>query len=109
MGVMACIAAHFNAHWLPVLIFVACALAGASANGFTGLAYAEFARIGGVHRTEATGLGSAALFSGVLLLPSLGALVVSVTGSYVIAFSALGVMAMAAALMLAVKVPSAQN
>lgn len=105
MGLLVGAAGHFGPHWPVPLIFVTCALAGATANGFTGLGYAEFARIGGVRRTEATGLGSAAMFSGVLVLPSLGALVVSLTGSYVIAFTALGVMAVAAALMLEVGAP----
>ena len=109
MGLLVGAAGHFGPHWPVPLIFVACALAGATANGFTGLGYAEFARIGGARRTEATGLGSAAMFSGVLVLPSLGALVVSLTGSYVIAFTALGVMAVAAALMLAVSARSPQN
>ena len=105
MGLLAGVAGHFGPHWPVPLIFVACTLAGATANGFTGLGYAEFARIGGTRRTEATGLGSAAMFSGVLVLPSAGALVVSLTGSYLIAFTALGVMAVAAALMLAVTGP----
>lgn len=106
MGVMACVAGHFSAQWPAPLIFAACALAGASANSFTGLGYAEFARIGGVHRTEATGLGSAAMFSGVLLIPSAAALLVTVSGSYVLAFTVLGVMAIAAALLLAAKLPA---
>ncbi len=109
MGLLVGAAGHFGPHWPVPLIFAACALAGATANGFTGLGYAEFARIGGARRTEATGLGSAAMFSGVLVLPSLGALVVSLTGSYVIAFTALGVLAVAAALMLALSARSPQN
>lgn len=109
MGLLVGAAGHFGPHWPVPLIFAACALAGATANGFTGLGYAEFARIGGARRTEATGLGSAAMFSGVLVFPSLGALVVSLTGSYVIAFTALGVLAVAAALMLALSARSPQN
>ncbi len=106
MGVMACLAGHFGPQWPVALVYLACAVAGASANSFTGLGYAEFARIGGTHRTEATGLGSAAMFSGVLLIPSAAALLVTVSGSYVLAFTVLGVMAIAAALLLAAKVPS---
>ena len=106
MGVMACVAGHFGPQWPVALVYLACAVAGASANSFTGLGYAEFARIGGTHRTEATGLGSAAMFSGVLLIPSAAALLVTVSGSYVLAFTVLGVMAIVAALLLAAKVPS---
>ena len=109
MGLLVGAAGHFGPHWPVPLIFVACALAGATANGFTGLGYAEFARLGGARRTEATGLGSAAMFSGVLVWPSAGAWVVSLTGSYVIAFSALGVMAVAAAMLLAVNPPSTKK
>ena len=46
------------------------------------------------------------MFSGVLLIPSAAALLVSVSGSYVLAFTVLGVMAIAAALLLAAKVPA---
>ena len=109
MGVMACLAGHFGAQWPVALVYLACAVAGASANSFTGLGYAEFARIGGTHRTEATGLGSAAMVSGVLLIPSAAALLVTVSGSYVLAFTVLGVMAIAAALLLAAKVPVSKN
>ncbi len=109
MGATACLAGHFGPQWPVPLVYLACAVAGASANGFTGLGYAEFARIGGTHRTEATGLGSAAMFSGVLLLPSGAALLVTLSGSYVLAFTVLGTTAMLAALMLAVTTPVPRN
>jgi hypothetical protein len=65
------------------------------------LAYAEFARLGGERRTEATGLGSAAMFSGVLVLPSLGAALVTMSGSYALTYGVLGVAAILTALLLA--------
>ncbi len=105
MGAIACLAGHFSAQWPVPLVYLACAVAGATANSFTGLGYAEFARIGGTHRTEATGLGSASMFSGVLLIPSGAALLVTLSGSYALAFTVLGGMAIVAALMLAAKVP----
>ena len=46
------------------------AIAGASAGGYTGIAYAEWARLGGARRTEATGLGTALMFFGVTVIPS---------------------------------------
>ena len=109
MGATACLAGHFGPQWPVPLVYLTCAVAGATANGFTGLAYAEFARIGGTHRTEATGLGSASMFGGVLLIPSAAALLVTLSTSYVLAFTVLGVMAMAAALLLAAKLPAPQN
>jgi hypothetical protein len=81
-------------------ILAVVAVAGATASGYTGLAYAEYARLGGARRTEATGLGSAAMFSGVLLMPSLGSLVVTTTGSYLIAYGAIAVLTTFAAVAL---------
>ena len=68
--------------------------AGATASGFTGIAYGEYARLGGERRTEATGLGAASMFGGVMVLPSLMSLAVTASGSYLIAYSAIGVLAL---------------
>ena len=46
-------------------------LAGCSAGGYTGVAYAEYAALGGARRTEATGLGTAIMFSGGMLVLTL--------------------------------------
>jgi len=101
MGSAALVAGQFGPGWPVVGVLLVCAVAGATASGYTGLAYAEFARLGGPRRTEATGLGSAAMFSGVLVLPSLGAALVTKTGSYGLAYGALGVAAILTGLMLA--------
>ena len=101
MGLVAGVAGQFGLDWPHPPILLVCAVAGATANGFTGIAYAEFARLGGVYRTEATGLGSAAMFSGVLILPSLGAALVTLSGNYALAYSAFGVVAAGAGLSLA--------
>jgi hypothetical protein len=101
MALAALMAGHFGTGWSHALVLAVCALAGASASGYTGIAYAEFARLGGARRTEATGMGSAAMFTGVLVLPSLGAVLVTNTGSYVLAYGVLGAAAAAAALLLA--------
>lgn len=101
MGLAAGAAGHFGSDWPVPLVLATCVLAGATASGYTGIAYAEFARLGGERRTEATGLGSAAMFSGILILPSLAALLVTTTGSFTLAYGALGFAAMCAALLLA--------
>ncbi len=101
MGLASCAAAWFGPQWPVAMVFLVCALAGLTVNGFTGIAYAEFARLGGAYRTEATGLGSAALFSGVLILPSVGAWLVTMSGSYLLAYSAFGAAAVIAGLLLA--------
>lgn len=101
MAGAALLAGHFAPDWPLWAILAVVALAGATASGYTGLAYAEFARLGGAQRTEATGLGSAAMFSGVLLMPSLGSLVVTTTGSYLIAYGGIAVLTTFAAVALA--------
>lgn len=100
MAAAALLAGHFSPGW-PVWAILGVALAaGSTASGYTGLAYAEYARLGGGQRTEATGLGSAAMFSGVLLMPSLGSVVVTSTGSYLVAYGAIAALTSFAAMVL---------
>jgi MFS family permease len=101
MGAAAVAAGQFGPAWPVGMVLLTCAVAGATASGYTGLAYAEFARLGGARRTEATGLGSAAMFSGVLVLPSLAAALVTMSGSYALAYGVLGAAAILTGLMLA--------
>ena len=75
-------------------------MAGASASGFTGLAYAEWARLGGAQRTEATGLGSGLMFAGVLLLPSLFSVTVTTFDDYGVSYGFVGGLAALAGLLL---------
>jgi predicted MFS family arabinose efflux permease len=100
MAVAALLAGNFAPGWPVWAILAVAAVAGATASGYTGLAYAEYARLGGVQRTEATGLGSAAMFAGVLLMPSLGSVVVTSTGSYLAAYGAIAVLTTFAAVVL---------
>lgn len=101
MAVAALLAGHFSAAWATPAILLVAALAGATASGYTGIAYAEFARLGGERRTEATGLGSATMFAGVVLLPSLGSVLVTVQDSYVVAYGVMAALAGLAATVLA--------
>ncbi|WP_072385037.1 MFS transporter [Hyphomicrobium sp. CS1BSMeth3] len=89
MAAAALFAANFAPGWPVWAIMTVAAVAGATASGFTGLAYAEYARLGGARRTEATGLGSAAMFFGVLVMPSLGSVAITATGSYLSAYGAI--------------------
>lgn len=93
-------AGQFDPGWLYSAILLVCAVAGATASGFTGIAYAEFARLGGERRTEATGLGAAAMFAGVMLLPSGFGFVLSAGGGYGLAYGAVAALAAASALLL---------
>ena len=81
----ALLAARFGPEWPGWLVILVCAFAGATASGFTGIAYGEYARLGGDRRTEATGLGAASMFGGVMVLPALMSLAVTASGSYLVA------------------------
>jgi MFS family permease len=93
MGGTAFLTGQFGLNWSPWLILTLCAVAGTTASGFTGLAYAEWARLGGAQRTEATGLGSGLMFAGVLLLPSLFSLTVTSLDDYGVSYGVVGALA----------------
>jgi hypothetical protein len=61
---------------------------------------AKFAHPGGAARTEATGLGTAILFAGVLLIPSSVGVAVTVLGGCAIACTTLALLALGSALLL---------
>lgn len=98
----AMLAGEFGQHWATPLVILVCIVAGATASGFTGIAYGEYARLGGPRRTEATGLGAASMFAGVMVLPASASLVITSTGSYDLAYGAIGVLALLAGILLAV-------
>lgn len=93
MGGTALLTGQFGMNWAPWLILSLCAVAGTTASGFTGLAYAEWARLGGAQRTEATGLGSGLMFAGVLLLPSLFSVTVTSFDDYGVSYGVVGALA----------------
>ena len=83
----------FAADWPFGLILGICVLAGATASGFTGIAYAEYSRLGGAGRTaEATGAGAFAMFFGSMALPALASFVLGVTDSYTVVFTAVALL-----------------
>ncbi len=93
-------AAQFGPGWPTWAVLGVAVLAGCTAGGYTGIAYAEYAHLGGARRTEATGLGTAVMFAGVLLIPSTFGLVVTLLGGYGVAYSALSLLALISALLL---------
>ncbi len=98
---LACAAAgNFGPGWPAALIVLVGLLAGATASGYTGVAYAEYARLGGAKRTEATGLGTAAMFAGVMLIPSAFGIGVTRLGGYTLPYAVLGVAAAVSAALL---------
>ncbi|MGD9801803.1 MAG: MFS transporter [Hyphomicrobiaceae bacterium] len=98
MCAMAVLVGTFSEDWAGPLIVLVSMVAGATASGFTGIAYGEYARLGGERRTEATGAGAAFMFSGVMVLPSIMSLVVTLTGSYETVYTTIGVLALVAGL-----------
>ena len=100
MAAAAVAAGHISPAWPFPAVVTVYAVAGATASGFTGIAYGEFARIGGTRRTEATALGSAAMFLGVMVLPSLFGLAIAAGGGYRLAYGGTAVLAVAGALAL---------
>jgi hypothetical protein len=78
-------------------VFAVVLLAGCTAGGYTGVAYAEYAALGGTRRTEATGLGTALMFSGGLLIPPAFGVSVAFLGGFEETYRAIGVLALASA------------
>lgn len=105
-GVVMCaaavIAGQFGSTSPAALVLPLCVVAGATASGFTGIAYGEYARLGGARRTEATGLGAAFMFAGVMTLPALMSIVVTTTRSYDLAYASIGALALVAGVLLIV-------
>ncbi len=96
----AILAGTFSPAWPAVLVVLVSVTAGATASGYTGIAYAEYARLGGARRTEATGIGSACMFSGVMVLPTLTSILVTALGDYAIAYTTIGLLALLSAVLL---------
>jgi len=101
MAAMAVLAGTFSPTWSQASILLVAIVAGATASGYTGLAFAEFARIGGNDRAaEAAGLGAFAQLGGVMVLPTLFGALVSVSG-YGLAYNVIACLAVFSALYLA--------
>jgi MFS family permease len=88
MAVCALLTGFYSPAWPVWAILANALLAGCTAGGYTGVAYAEYATLGGTRRTEATGLGTAIFFTGGMAVPPIfGAAVVAFggyTGSYMV-------------------------
>ncbi|MDR3535314.1 MAG: MFS transporter [Acetobacteraceae bacterium] len=84
-------------HWAILLVVVG---AGCTAGGYTGVAYADYAALGGSRRTEATGLGTAMMFVGITLMPPAFGAVVTGAGGYKAAYLMLAALGLVGAIML---------
>ncbi|MGC8477019.1 MAG: hypothetical protein ACP5NP_11760 [Acetobacteraceae bacterium] len=72
---------------------------GLTASGFTGVAHAEYARLGGARRTEATGLGTAMMFAGVMLVLVAFGAAVTALGAWFLPYAGLAALSVGAAWM----------
>jgi MFS family permease len=100
MALAALAVGRFGPGWPWAAVLGVAVFGGLTASGFTGVAYAEYARLGGVRRTEATGLGTAAMFAGVMLLPSVFGAAVAAWGGWFLPYAVLAVLSAGSALLL---------
>lgn len=82
MAACACLTGFYSTAWPLWAVLTNAMLAGCTAGGYTGVAYAEYAALGGPRRTEATGLGTAILFAGGMAVPPLFGVAVTALGGY---------------------------
>jgi nitrate/nitrite transporter NarK len=100
MAIAAVTVGQFGPDWPVPLLFAVAIFAGATACAYTGVAYAEFAALGGARRTEATGLGTAVMFAAVMVMPPGFGAAVAVLGGYEASYVAVAVLALSAAITL---------
>ena len=74
--------AFYGPGWPTAAILLNAVLAGCTTGGYTGVAYAEYAALGGARRTEAAGLGTAIMFLGATAVPPLFGAAVTALGDY---------------------------
>ncbi len=100
MAVAAVAAGQIGPAWPGWTVVAVAVAAGCTAGGYTGVAYADYAALGGARRTEATGLGTAIMFAAVMLIPPSFGIAVTASGGYAIPDVALAVLAAISAILL---------
>ena len=105
MAVGVTLLGRIGPEWPVAEVLAVVLLTGCTAGGYTGVAYAEYASLGGPRRTEATGLGTALLFAGALVMPPLIGASVTVLGGYAATYQAMAALALASAALMAWKPP----
>jgi nitrate/nitrite transporter NarK len=95
MAVAATLTGQFGPGWSGAAVLAVALLAGCSAGGYTGVAYAEYAALGGARRTEATGLGTAIMFAGGMLVPPTFGGAVTVLGGYGVSYTIIAALTLA--------------
>lgn len=101
MTAAAGLAGLYGPGWPAWAILANAVLAGCTSGGYTGVAYAEYAALGGTRRTEATGLGTAILFAGSMAVPPVFGSAVTALGGYGLSYAAGAACALLGAALLA--------
>jgi len=101
MAATAAITALYAPGWPAWAIFINAVAAGCTSGGYTGVAYAQYAALGGARRTEATGLGTAIMFFGGMAVPPLFGASVAALGAYHGSYLVGAICALAAGVLLA--------
>ena len=99
MAAAALLTGKFGPDWPWGAVLAVAVFGGLTASGFTGVAYAEYARLGGARRTEATGLGTAMMFAGVMLVPFAFGAAVTALGAWFLPYAGLAAISVSAAWM----------
>ena len=106
MSLSAFVMSQVSPDWPLAAIFVLCTVFGASAIGWNGVYIAEIARIMPVDKVAlATGASLAVTYLGVVVTPFLFWLLLTVTGSYAVAFIVVGILTFIASLAYFRRVP----
>jgi MFS family permease len=100
MAATAALTGQFGPGWPAAVVTAVIVFAGFSAGGYTGVAYAEYAALGGARRTEATGLGTAIMFSGGMLVPPVFGASVTWLGGFGISYLVMAALALASGALL---------
>lgn len=100
MAIASVLTGFYRPGWPTWAIMANALLAGCTSGGYTGVGYAEYAALGGVRRTEATGLGTAIFFSGGMVAPPVFGAAVTALGGYRGSFLVGGLCALVGAILL---------
>ncbi len=101
MAIASVVTGLYGPGWPFWVVTANAVLAGATAGGYTGVGYAEYAALGGSRRTEATGLGTAIFFAGGMAAPPVFGAAVTAFGGYHGAYVIGAVFALAGGVLLA--------
>ncbi|HVY14288.1 MAG TPA: MFS transporter [Rhodopila sp.] len=100
MAATSLVTGMYGPHWPIWVLMINALVAGTTSGGYTGVAYAEYAALGGVRRTEAAGLGTAIMFFGGMAVPAVFGMSVAAWGGYGTSYTIGAACALVSALLL---------